>query len=120
MPATKTQPFEKVVKTDAEWKKQLTDVQYRVTRRGGTEPSGSGPLLNNKSAGTYACICCDLPLFSSKTKYDACGWPSFFEPIAPENVEESDDGAREVHCARCNGHLGHVFADGPKPTGLRY
>ena len=123
VPATKTLtlPFEKVVKTDAEWRKQLTPEQFRVTRQAGTEGAGTGELLDNKAAGTYACACCGLPLFTSKAKYDShCGWPSFYEPIAPENVEESDDGAREVHCARCDGHLGHVFTDGPKPTGLRY
>lgn len=111
----------KIVKTDAEWRKQLTPEQYRVTRQGGTERGGSGKLLDEARPGTYACVCCGLPLFSSKAKYDSgCGWPSFYEPIEAGNVEESTDGAREVHCARCDAHLGHVFADGPPPTGLRY
>lgn len=110
-----------VRKTDAEWRKQLTPEQYRVTRQGGTERAGTGEYLHHKAEGVYGCVCCELPLFSSAAKYDSrCGWPSFYEPIAPDNVEESADGAREVHCARCDAHLGHVFADGPPPTGLRY
>ncbi len=121
VPATRTLPFEKVVKTDAEWKKQLTAEQYRVTRQGGTERAGAGAFLNHKAPGAYACVCCGLPLFASEAKYDSgCGWPSFFGPIAPENVEKSGGASKEVHCARCDGHLGHVFTDGPKPTGLRY
>ncbi len=120
MPATKNPPFVKVVKTDAEWQGLLTPEQYRVTRKGGTERPGTGEFLNHKADGTYACVCCGLPLFASATKYDSgCGWPSFYDAISP-NVEETPDGSLEVHCARCDAHLGHVFSDGPKPTGLRY
>jgi peptide-methionine (R)-S-oxide reductase len=111
--------------TDAEWKQRLTPQQYNVLRREGTEAPGSSPLNGEHRAGTFACAGCDLPLYSSKTKYDShTGWPSFWAPL--ENaVGTSTDrklivARTEVHCRRCGGHLGHVFDDGPKPTGLRY
>jgi len=115
-----------VVKSDEEWQRQLTREQYEVARGKGTEPPFCGLLLDNKKQGVYTCICCSLPLFSSDSKFDSgTGWPSFFRPVAPENVvEEFDDshGMRrtEILCVRCGCHLGHVFEDGPRPTGLRY
>ncbi len=115
-----------VVKTDEEWKKILTPEQYRVTREAGTERAFSGALWDNKKKGTYYCICCDNPLFSSDTKFESsCGWPSFFAPLNKEHVKENVDRGfgmvrTEVVCNRCGAHLGHVFEDGPKPTGLRY
>lgn len=114
-----------VTHTKEEWKKILTAEQYRVLREHGTEPSASSPLNNEKRAGTFLCAGCALPLFSSKAKYESgTGWPSFFEPL-PNAVETSLDfkliyPRTEVHCRRCGGHLGHVFNDGPKPTGKRY
>ena len=120
-------PFEKVVKTDAEWKRILTPKQYEVTRKGGTEAPYSSPLNNIKKKGVFACVCCSLPLFSSKTKFESgTGWPSFYAPINKINVGEKVDASlaaetrTEVLCNRCDAHLGHVFDDGPKPTGLRY
>jgi methionine-R-sulfoxide reductase len=116
----------KVVKSDAEWKRQLTREQYEVARGKGTEQPFCGLLLDNKLEGVYACVCCSLPLFSSDSKFEShTGWPSFFKPVAPTNVlEDVDDsyGMRrtEILCARCDCHLGHVFDDGPRPSGLRY
>jgi peptide-methionine (R)-S-oxide reductase len=117
---------EKVVKTEEEWRKQLDPEQFEVTRRKGTERAGTGKYANNHTDGLYQCVCCGTPLFDSKTKYESgTGWPSFYEPLAKENVTNHTDTAygmvrTEVTCARCDGHLGHVFDDGPRPTGLRY
>jgi peptide-methionine (R)-S-oxide reductase len=117
---------EKVTKTDAEWKQILTPEQYKVMRKKGTEMPFSSPLNEKKGRGTFACAGCGLPLFSSEAKFDSgTGWPSFWKPIAEENVREEVDGSlwqtrTEVLCAQCDAHLGHVFPDGPKPTGLRY
>ena len=116
----------RVEKSDAEWQKQLTKEQYLVARNKGTERPFCGTLLDNKEKGVYACICCGLPLFSSDSKFNSgTGWPSFFSPVAAENVIEDVDtthGMRrtEILCARCDCHLGHVFNDGPRPTGRRY
>lgn len=116
----------KVTKTDAEWKKQLNELEYNVLRQEGTERAFSGDLWKNHAQGTYVCRGCGLPLFSSTTKFESgTGWPSFWKPLKPEYVKENTDNAygmtrTEVECARCGGHLGHVFDDGPKPTGLRY
>lgn len=116
----------RVIKTDAEWRAQLTEEQYRITRNAGTERPFCGTLLDNKKEGVYTCIGCKLPLFSSAAKFNSgTGWPSFFQPIAKENVAEKPDYSHgmirtEINCARCDGHLGHVFEDGPRPTGLRY
>lgn len=118
--------MEKIVKTDAEWQAQLTPEQYRIARGKGTEPAFCGLLWDHHEAGVYSCVCCGLPLFGSDTKFESgTGWPSFFVPIDPEHVATEDDysyGMRrtEALCARCDAHLGHVFPDGPRPTGLRY
>jgi peptide-methionine (R)-S-oxide reductase len=117
---------EKAIKTDAEWKKLLTPEQFEVTRRKGTERPFTGATWNTKERGIYRCICCDNDLFLSETKYDSgTGWPSYYAPIAKENIRTEEDNGffsrrTEVLCARCDAHLGHVFPDGPKPTGLRY
>ena len=114
-----------VEKTNTEWRKLLTPAQYDVLRRQGTERAGSSPLDNEKRKGIFKCAACELPLFSSETKFDSgTGWPSFYQPL-PNAVGTSEDrvllfSRTEVHCRRCGGHLGHVFEDGPRPTGLRY
>ncbi len=118
--------LEKVVKTDEEWRKILTPEQYRITRKKGTEPAFSGKYHDFKGKGIYGCVACDLDLFSSEAKFDSgTGWPSFWEPISKENVKTVADNTlfmkrTEVLCNRCDAHLGHVFDDGPPPTGLRY
>ena len=118
--------LEKIVKTDAEWRAQLTPEQYRVTRQQATERACSGAFFDHHASGTYACVCCGLPLFSSDAKFESgTGWPSYFRPIAPDRVVLREDRSlglvrAEVLCARCDAHLGHVFEDGPRPTGLRY
>jgi len=116
----------KIVKTDEEWRKQLSATAFEVTRRAGTEVAFTGEYWNLHEQGIFHCVCCDTALFSSKTKFESgTGWPSFWEPIAKENIEEIADSTLgilriAVSCRRCDAHLGHVFDDGPKPTGLRY
>lgn len=115
-----------ITKTDAEWKKLLTEQEYYVLRQKGTERAFTGDLVNNHEKGIFICAACGLPLFSSTTKFESgTGWPSFYQPITPESVAKNKDTSYgmdrdEVLCARCGGHLGHVFDDGPRPTGLRY
>ncbi len=122
----KTVIVDKVVKSDAAWRRQLSPQSYQVTRHGGTERAFSGPLLEIKDKGVYRCVCCDTALYDSATKFHSgTGWPSFYQPIARENVIEDADRTfgmlrTEIRCKRCEAHLGHVFNDGPKPTGLRY
>ncbi|HUQ27050.1 MAG TPA: peptide-methionine (R)-S-oxide reductase MsrB [Usitatibacter sp.] len=124
-PAAPAGRIEKIKLSDADWKKRLTPEQYDVLRHEGTERAGSSPLNGEKRKGTYACVACDLPLFTSDTKYESgTGWPSFYAPI-PGAVESKTDfklilPRTEYHCARCEGHQGHVFDDGPRPTGKRY
>jgi peptide-methionine (R)-S-oxide reductase len=116
----------KIDKPDDAWRQQLTREQYEVTRRKGTEPPFTGAYWNSKEPGVYRCVCCGQELFRSDTKYDSgTGWPSFYEPASPDAVETEEDRTlfmrrTEVHCSRCAAHLGHVFDDGPRPTGLRY
>jgi peptide-methionine (R)-S-oxide reductase len=116
----------KVQKSDAEWRKQLSPQQYYVTREHGTERAFTGPFWNEKRSGRYGCVCCGADLFDAGTKYDSgTGWPSFYAPISPGVVSEHEDVSwfmrrTEVRCASCDAHLGHVFPDGPKPTGQRY
>ena len=116
----------KVTRSDAEWREQLTEEQYRITRQKGTERAFTGKYHDTKDSGVYRCVGCGTPVFDSKTKFDSgTGWPSFYTPISPENVETESDNSffmrrTEVHCASCGAHLGHVFEDGPQPTGERY
>jgi peptide-methionine (R)-S-oxide reductase len=118
--------LEKIQKTNAEWRAELTQEQYEVTRRKGTEPPFCGLFHDHEEEGTYYCVCCDLPLFKSSHKYHSgSGWPSFFKPINEDHIITQKDFSfgmmrTEIACARCDAHLGHVFKDGPKPTGLRY
>lgn len=117
---------EKVIKTEDEWRQQLTSEQFQVTRKKGTERAFTGAYYNAKEPGTYKCVCCGTPLFSSESKYDSgTGWPSFWGPIDPSHVAYKEDRSLfmrrvEVLCAVCDAHLGHVFPDGPRPTGQRY
>jgi peptide-methionine (R)-S-oxide reductase len=117
---------DKIIKTDEEWQKQLSPEQYRITRQQGTERAFTGQYYNNHEKGIYTCACCGTVLFDSAAKYDSgSGWPSFYQPIAEQNVGTHQDTSHlmvrtEIHCNRCDSHLGHVFKDGPKPTGLRY
>jgi peptide-methionine (R)-S-oxide reductase len=123
-PAQATEKFE-IEKTEAEWRAQLTPEQYQILRRQGTEPPFTSPLLQEHRKGIFACAGCDLPLFSSETKFESgTGWPSFYQPLENAVGKHQDRMLgmlrTEIHCRRCGGHLGHVFDDGPKPTGLRY
>ncbi len=116
----------KIVKSEAEWRRELTDEQFRVARKHGTERAFTGAYWDHHAEGIYCCVCCGAPLFSSANKFDSgTGWPSYWAPIDPAAVETQEDYTffmrrTEVHCARCDAHLGHVFDDGPAPTGLRY
>jgi peptide-methionine (R)-S-oxide reductase len=118
--------MKKVIKTDAEWQDQLSKESFEVTRKSATEKPYSGKYWDFEESGTYKCICCNEPLFSSDAKFDAgCGWPSFFVPVEEDIISEHDDFSygyerTEVKCKKCDAHLGHVFNDGPNPTGLRY
>ncbi|MGF1512941.1 MAG: peptide-methionine (R)-S-oxide reductase MsrB [Elainellaceae cyanobacterium] len=118
--------MEKVQKSDQDWQQQLSDEQFRVTRKKGTERAFTGEYWDNKAEGVYNCVCCGTPLFTSETKFDSgTGWPSFWAPIEEENVAVEEDRSlfmkrTEVLCANCDAHLGHVFPDGPRPTGQRY
>lgn len=122
----KTANVEKITKTDEDWQKQLSPEQFYVARKAGTEPAFTGKYWNAKDAGTYNCVCCGQPLFSSETKFNSgTGWPSFYQPIEAGAVSEHTDQTHgmvrtEARCSRCDAHLGHVFEDGPAPTGMRY
>ncbi len=117
---------DKIRKTEAEWRAELTPEQYRITREGGTEMAFSGEYYHHDGQGVYRCVCCDAPLFDSEHKYESgSGWPSFWLPLADESIDELHDVSHgmqrtEIRCAHCDAHLGHVFNDGPRPTGLRY
>ena len=123
---TELQTMDKVIKSDEAWRRQLTKDQYEIARGKGTEPAFCGAFYDHKKPGIYTCVCCELPLFASNAKFDSgTGWPSFFQPVARENVTTHEDRSHgmkrtEILCTRCDAHLGHVFEDGPKPTGLRY
>jgi peptide-methionine (R)-S-oxide reductase len=123
---TMPEKIEKVTKTDEEWRKQLTPEQYKITRKKGTERAFTGAYWNSKEKGVYKCVACDLPLYSSEHKFDSgTGWPSYWQPIKESHVRTEADNTffmrrTEVLCARCDAHLGHLFDDGPKPTGLRH
>ena len=125
-PPAGTVSMEKIIRTDEEWRRLLTPEQYRVLRQQGTEPAFSCPLASHKEEGVYLCAGCDLELFRSTGKFDSgTGWPSFWQPVAPDRLITKPDHSHfmtrtEVRCARCDSHLGHVFTDGPPPTGLRY
>ena len=116
----------KVNKTDREWQRELSPDEFRITRQKGTEPAFTGQYWNTKSEGTYVCRCCETPLFSSDSKYDSgSGWPSFYRAVSKGNIEETEDTSHgmnrtEILCKVCDAHLGHLFDDGPQPTGLRY
>ena len=122
----RTERVDKVVKTDAEWRRQLPPLSYQVARHADTERPFTGPLLDEHRKGVFRCLCCDTALYDSATKFESgTGWPSFWQPIAPNNVAELRDSTfgmvrTAISCARCDAHLGHVFDDGPRPTGLRY
>jgi peptide-methionine (R)-S-oxide reductase len=117
---------DKVEKSDAQWREVLSDEQFRVTRQKGTERAFTGAYWNTKDDGVYQCVCCGQPLFDARAKFDSgTGWPSFWEPVAENHVSQHADNSwftrrTEVTCSRCDAHLGHVFEDGPRPTGLRY
>jgi peptide-methionine (R)-S-oxide reductase len=117
---------DKITKSEAEWRTELTPEQFQVTRKHGTEQAFTGPNWDQKKPGLYSCVCCGAPLFQSETKYDSgTGWPSFYSPVSNEAIDEQVDNSHfmrrtEIRCARCEAHLGHVFPDGPQPTGLRY
>lgn len=116
----------KIKKTDDEWREQLNDMQFNVTRKKGTERAFTGEYWDNHKEGLYLCVCCGNELFKSDTKYDSgSGWPSYYQPVSEDAVETEEDTSLfmrrvEVHCSRCDAHLGHIFPDGPKPTGTRY
>lgn len=117
---------DKIVRSEEEWRRTLTPEQYRIAREHGTERAFTGPWLDEKRRGTYSCVACGAPLFASDTKYESgSGWPSFFRPVSEHAISEHQDRSHfmvrtEIRCARCDSHLGHVFPDGPRPTGLRY